>query len=191
MFLYYSKLCTINFRSYACTSCMHLHTRPCSWVIPLHAFTFSCLQHAFSLFMHERACKPANLHACFMQHARRAGKIPACKACVHSLEGTDKVQNCGGHVWQAHMNNLTEAAKNKEFLRHAEKFKNKFPYIKTLKCKCGWHKSVCECLAETFTTGAGINHFCILQQWNSPEDYVERIYECCFPVPLQTHSYLG
>ena len=76
----------------------------------------------------------------------------------------------------AHTNNLKEAAKKKEFSNDiTQKFKDKFPNIKTLKCKCGRHKSGCGCLSETFIKGAHINHFCILQQCKIPEDYAEHM----------------
>ena len=100
----------------------------------------------------------------------------SCAKSVTEHHSNSKVYKCGGHVGRAHTNNLTKAAKKKEFSKDiVGKFKDKFPNIKTLKCKCEWHKSGYGCLSETFIKGARINHFCILQQCNSPEDYAEHM----------------
>ena len=83
---------------------------------------------------------------------------------------------CGGHVGRAHTNNLKEAAKKKEFSTDIKKkYKDKFPSIETVKCKCSRHKSGCGCLSDSFIKGARINHFIILQQSKTPEEYASRI----------------
>lgn len=87
-----------------------------------------------------------------------------------------KIYKCGGHVGRAHANNLKEAAKKKEFTAEVKnKFKNKYPEIETLKCKCERHKYGCGCLSDNFIKGARINHFCVLQQSSNPAEYAERM----------------
>ena len=174
--------------------------------------------------------KQAKEEGCHVDTVWQDGDSSSAKS-VTEHHSKSKVYKCGGHVGRAHTNNLKEAAKKKEFSkdiaqkfkdkfpniktlkckcgRHktgcgclsetfikgahtnnpkeaakkkefsndiAQKFKDKFPNIKTLKCKCRRHKSGCGCLSETFIKGAHINHFCILQQCKIPEDY-EVIYQ--------------
>ena len=47
--------------------------------------------------------------------------------------------------------------------------------METAKCKCETHKSGCGCLSENFLTSARINHFCCLQQCDSPQEYARRM----------------
>ena len=119
--------------------------------------------------------KQAKKEGCHVDTVWQDGDSSSAKS-VTEHHSNSTVYKCGGHVGRAHTNNLKEAAKKKEFSNDiAQKFKDKFPNIKTLKCKCERHKSGCGCLSETFIKGARINHFCILQQCKSPEDYAERM----------------
>ena len=119
--------------------------------------------------------KQAKEEGCYVDTVWQDGDSSSAKS-VTEYHSNSKVYKCGGHVGRAHTNNLKEAAKKMEFSDDiAQKFKDKFPNIKTLKCKCERHKSGCGCLSETFIKGARINHFCILQQCKSPEDYAEHM----------------
>ena len=108
--------------------------------------------------------KQAKEEGCHVDTIWQDGDFSSAKS-VTEHHSNRKVYKCGGHVGRAHTNNLKEAAKKKEVSNDiAQKFKDKFPKIKTLKCKSKRHNSGCGCLSETFIKGAHINHFCILQQ---------------------------
>lgn len=87
-----------------------------------------------------------------------------------------RVFKCGGHVERALTNSSKEAAKKKEFpVDIKQKYREKFPLVKTVKCKCNHHKSGCGCLSDVFIKGARINHFCLLQQGKEPEEYTKHL----------------
>ena len=82
---------------------------------------------------------------------------------------TAKVYKCGGHTGR-------EAAKKEEFSEDMKrKYREKFPSTETGKCKCSRHKSGCGCLSDSFIKGACINHFIILWQSETTEEYASRI----------------
>ena len=95
---------------------------------------------------------------------------------VEKHHGKGKVFKCGGHVGRAHTNNLKEAAKLKQFSETVkQRHREQFPDVDTAKCQCKRHSQTCGCLSEQFIKGARINHFCCLQQCNSPAEYARRM----------------
>ena len=98
--------------------------------------------------------KQAKDEGCNVDTVLQDGDSSSAKS-VTEHHSNSKVYKCGGHVGCAHTNNLKEPAKKKEFSKEvAQKFKDKFSNIKTLKCKCEQHKSGCGCLSETFIKGS-------------------------------------
>ena len=123
----------------------------------------------------DQCYQQAKAEGCKVHTVWQDGDSTSAKA-VSLHHPTAKVYKCGGHVGRAHTNNLKEAAKKKEFSEDMKrKYKEKFPSIETMKCKCSRHKSGCGCLSDSFIKGARINHFIILRQSETPEEYATRI----------------
>lgn len=97
------------------------------------------------------------------------GDSSAAKAvAAHHPEG--KIYKCGGHVGQAHYNQLKEASKKKKLsIDIKNKYKEKFPQVQSVVCKCERNKSGCGCLGGSFLTNACINHC------DNPQEYARRM----------------
>lgn len=123
----------------------------------------------------EECYKQAADEGCKVEVVWQDGDSSAAKAIAqHHPNG--KVFRCGGHVGRAHINQLKEAAKKNEFSTDIKrKYEAQFPSVRTLKCKCERHKAGCGCLSDSFLTTARINHFCCLQQCDTPEEYAQRL----------------
>lgn len=107
--------------------------------------------------------KQAKDEGCCINTVWQDGDSSSAKS-VKQQHPSSNVYKCRGHVGRAHANNLKEAAKKKEFSTDIKnKFKNKFPGIETVRCKCEQHKPGCGGMSDNIIKGARINHFCILQ----------------------------
>ena len=123
----------------------------------------------------EECYKQARDEGCKVEVVWQDGDSSAAKA-VNKYHPRGQIYKCGGHVGRAHYNQLKEASKKKVFSVDIQrKYKAKFPQVETVKCKCERHKSGCGCLSENFLTSARINHFCCLQQCDSPQEYARRM----------------
>ena len=131
----------------------------------------------------EQCYQQAKEEGCQINTVWQDGDSTSAKA-VNEHHSTAKVYKCVGHMGRAFTNNLKEAAKKKEFSEEQKKkYKDKFPSIQTVRCKCSRHKSGCGCLSGSFIKGARINHFIILQQSKAPDEYATHIrslstYQC-------------
>ena len=83
---------------------------------------------------------------------------------------------CGEQVGRAHYNKLKEVSKKNVFSADIKrKYKEKFPQVESVVCKCEKHKAGCGCLRDNILTNAHINHFCCLQQCSNPQEYARRL----------------
>lgn len=123
----------------------------------------------------EECYKQARDEGCKVEVVWQDGDSSAAKS-VKKYHPDGNVYKCGGHVSRAHFNQLKEAAKKKDFSADVKrKYKDIFPSVLTVKCKCKRHKAGCGCLGDSFLTNARINHFCCLQQCDNPQQYARRM----------------
>ncbi|XP_048585672.1 uncharacterized protein LOC125568208 [Nematostella vectensis] len=117
------------------------------------------------------------------------------KKSVHNVYGEEppqRVYKCGGHVGRSHGNNLKDFAKQKAFTSgHISKWKELFPEMENLKCHCTRHSKNCGCFSEQFLKNARVNHFCCLQQCDSPEEYARRMRALSQHHVVDKHSWEG
>ena len=125
--------------------------------------------------MSDECYKRAKEEGCKVEVVWQDGDSSAAKSVKkHHPEG--KVYKCGGHVGRAHVNQLKEAAKKKDFTEGIKaKYRTKFPEVTSSKCSCVRHRAGCGCLSDSFIKAARINHFCCLQQCNEPDEYARRM----------------
>lgn len=118
----------------------------------------------------EECSKQAADEGCKVEVVWQDGDSSAAKAIAqHHPNG--KVFRCGGHVGRAQ-----RSCQKKEFSTDIKrKYEAQFPSVRTLKCKCERHKAGCGCLSDSFLPTACINHFCCLQQCNTPEEYARQL----------------
>ena len=139
----------------------------------------------------EECHKEAKEEGCKVEVVWQDGDSSSAKS-VAKHHGEGRVFKCGGHVGRAHANNLKEVAKIKQFsATQISRQKAKFPDVQSARCKCARHSQSCGCLSENFIRAARINHFCCLQQCNSPDEYARRMralsqYHC-----RDTHTWEG
>lgn len=123
----------------------------------------------------EECYKQAADEGCKVEVVWQDGDSSAAKA-IRQYHPDGKVFKCGGHVGRAHINQLKDAAKKKEFSADIKrKYKDIFPSVSWLKCKCDRHKAGCGCLSDSFLTSARVNHFCCLQQCEDSQEYARRM----------------
>lgn len=123
----------------------------------------------------EECYKQAADEGCKVEVVWQDGDSSAAKA-IRQYHPDGKVFKCGGHVGRAHINQLKDAAKKKEFSADIKrKYKDIFPSVSWLKCKCDRHKAGCGCLSDSFLTSAHVNHFCCLQQCEDSQEYARRM----------------
>ena len=104
------------------------------------------------------------------------GDSSAAKAIRQYHPDGVQVFKCGGHVRRAHINQLKDVAKKKEFSADIKrKYKDSFPSVSSLKCKCDRHKAGCGCLSDSFFTSARVNQFCCLQQCEDSQENAQRM----------------
>ncbi|EDO42603.1 predicted protein [Nematostella vectensis] len=117
------------------------------------------------------------------------------KKSVHNVYGEEppqRVYKCGGHVGRSHGNNLKDFAKQKAFTStHISKWKELFPEMENLKCHCTRHSKNCGCFSKQFLKNARVNHFCCLQQCDSPEEYARRMRALSQHHVVDKHSWEG
>ena len=87
-----------------------------------------------------------------------------------------EVMNCGGHAGHANKKILELRHKMKKAPKKMlEKYKDTFPDISTLRCKCegGNHSATCGCLKPPFISKAHTNFSSILMEAQSQEEFVK------------------
>ena len=123
----------------------------------------------------EECYKEARDEGCKVEVDWQDGDSSAALA-VSKFHKEGKVYKCGGHVGRAHYNKLKEVSKKKVFSADIKrKYKEKFPQVESVVCKCEKHKAGCGCLRDNFLTNARVNHFCCLQQCSTPQEYARRL----------------
>ena len=134
----------------------------------------------------EECYKQAADEGCKVEVVWQDDNSSAGKAIInHHPDG--KVYKCGGHVGRAHVNQLNDAAKKKDYSADIKrKYKDCFPLVLSVKCKCQRHKAGCGCLSENVLTSACVNHFCCLQQCEDPQEYA-RCIESPWGISLSTN----
>ncbi|KAJ7355039.1 hypothetical protein OS493_028254 [Desmophyllum pertusum] len=119
----------------------------------------------------EECYKQAADEGCKVEVGWQDGNSSAGKA-IRNHHPDGKVYKCGGHVGRAHVIQLNNAAKKKDYSADIKrKYKDRFPLVLSVKCKCERHKAGCGCLSENVLTSACVNHFCCLQQCEDPQEY--------------------
>lgn len=96
----------------------------------------------------EECYKEARDEGCKVEVVWQDGDSSAALA-VSKFHKEGKVYKCGGHVGRAHYNKLKEVSKKKVFSADIKtKYKEKFPHVESVACKCEKHKAGYGCLRD-------------------------------------------
>ena len=94
-------------------------------------------------------------------------------------ESTSHVMLCGGHVARCFAKALNNLSGKKKFSDgYQSMYKDKFPSMISVVCKCKRHKKGRGCMSKAFLSQARVNFFCCLvQAGTSPKVFTERLRE--------------